>query len=319
MVCNTCYSTWERRNGNGTQGRRTGRCSEGGGKASQGGRGGSPNTASFSGPLGRETRASEGIGIGVLSASPASWDTPVSGTRCGTRSNGSSRYFGAADLLCRIARSKISQKDCNPYGAWLQLTTAAANFVAHPQQAQDNNQGAQGGAWAPPAPPPQAMATQKIVIGDFLVQGDKNEIPGIVLSDVRRWRGNWSRHSPGGREPDADIDPTNEQLAALNWRLVTGGAPYADFALWTPINNRLVHVRKFSTFRQTEVGTWEKVEVKGPGSLMQWRYYWRVFRTAAIMLDAISSGTLEAYERWVEKLAGEFVDQDGAIWGVLYK
>ena len=226
------------------------------------------------------------------------------------------------DLIYRIARRKMGQEDTDPYGAWLQMHTAAANY--DPQyggrvQQQANNQWAQGGAWAPPAPPPQAVAAQKLIVGDFLVQGDKNEIPGIVLSDVRRWRGNWALHSPGGREPDADIDPSNEQLTALNWRLVTGGTLYADFALWTPINNRLVHVRKFSTFRQTEVGTWEKIEVKGPGSFMQWRYCWRVFRTAAIMLDAISSGTLDAYERWVEKLANEFVDQDGAIWGFLYK
>ena len=68
------------------------------------------------------------------------------------------------DLIYGIARRKMGQEDTDPYGAWLQMHTAAANY--DPQyggrvQQQANNQWAQGGAWAPPAPPPQAVAAQK--------------------------------------------------------------------------------------------------------------------------------------------------------------
>ena len=37
------------------------------------------------------------------------------------------------------------------------------------------------------------------------------------------------------------------------------------------------------------------------------------------MLGAVRPGTLDEYERLVERLASEFVDQDGSIWGFLYK
>ena len=99
------------------------------------------------------------------------------------------------------------------------------------------------------------------------------------------------------KPPGMEINPSNEQLTALNWRIVTGGTCYAAFALWTPINVRLVYIRKFATFRQTEIGTYKKAEVKGPGSFIPWRCCWRVFKTAAIMLGAVRPGTLDEYER----------------------
>ena len=107
---------------------------------------------------------------------------------------------------------------------------------------------------------PQGRASDftKLAVADYLVQGDKNEVPPADPSLVNQWRQRW--YAIYDRDSDDDINPTDEQLTVLHWRLKTGGTLYADFALWTPVNDPLVHRRKFNTFRQTEVGTWEKIE-----------------------------------------------------------
>ena len=72
-------------------------------------------------------------------------------------------------------------------------------------------------------------------------------------------------------------------------------------------------------YRPTEQGTWQKVEVRGPGSSMQWQACFEVFKTAAIMLDVADAGTFEQYEAKIERLAKEFlVGTDRSMaWGLL--
>ena len=107
--------------------------------------------------------------------------------------------------------------DCNPYFGWYnahQIFTTATPQRSSSGQEVTTETGS-GGGWKPPQPP-QPAVINKIQIGECLVQGDKNDTPGVVLSDIRRWRATWLTYTMNDKPPGMEIKPSNEQLTALN-------------------------------------------------------------------------------------------------------
>ena len=106
-----------------------------------------------------------------------------------------------------------------------------------------------------------------------------------------------------GGAPQEDEDCTVEQLSALNKRVATLDLlPYVDLAVWQPYGRRALKATKFRAWIPDGAGAYIAKELPGPSNYSQWLSAWRVFQTAAIMLDILPLATLQLYERHVERL-----------------
>ena len=86
-------------------------------------------------------------------------------------------------------------------------------------------------------------------------------------------------------QPDEEETPTNEQLSALNARVVVQlGSPFADFAVFTPYARKTTRAHRFTAFLPQPDGSWLAKEIPGPTKFQAWPYRWRVFRVACLML-----------------------------------
>jgi hypothetical protein len=89
-----------------------------------------------------------------------------------------------------------------------------------------------------------------------------------------------------GDEPNADIEPTSDQLAALAQLLASDTVPYADFAIWGPHGRRLLAKLMYVAFVHAPDGSWQRRELPGPPDFDHWWASWRVLRTAFLLLGA---------------------------------
>jgi len=117
-----------------------------------------------------------------------------------------------------------------------------------------------------------------------------------------------------GSLPDPAEEPTAAQLAALAKRtLVHDGAPYTDFSVWTPFARRTIKNQKFRTVFPLGDGSYLTKELPGPNNFQMWLGCWRVFKSAALMLNIATLAALTNYERFVERL----VTQWPLCWGLI--
>ena len=117
-----------------------------------------------------------------------------------------------------------------------------------------------------------------------------------------------------GSLPDPAEEPTASQLAALAKRtLVHDSAPYTDFSIWTPFHRRTVKNQKFRTVFPLGDGSYLTKELPGPNNFQMWLGCWRVFKSAALMLNIATLAALTNYERFVERL----VTQWPLCWGLI--
>ena len=117
-----------------------------------------------------------------------------------------------------------------------------------------------------------------------------------------------------GDKLEEEEDVTDQQLAALNKRVnLQGMAPYVDFSVWLPFGRKALKSQKFRTYFPLGDGSYLMKDLPGPQSFQQWLVSWRVFKTGAIMLGALSLASLQLYERAIEKL----VMQWPRVWGLI--
>ena len=169
--------------------------------------------------------------------------------------------------------------------------------------------------WADPSPWPETTSTstsptttalapglseRKLKMTQILDQGDD----GDFIVEHEGMKAKWFQQylQTTGGWPQEEEEPSLEQLSALHKRMVVqGNAPFADFAIFVPYGQRALRASKFRTFVASPNGYVTK-ELPGPASYVQWRSCFRIFRTAMLMLDAMSMATLHNYEAMIEKL-----------------
>ena len=102
---------------------------------------------------------------------------------------------------------------------------------------------------------------------------------------------------------EEEEDCTVEQLSALNKRVNTLDLPpFVDLGVWQPYGRRALRATKFRAWFPDGAGGYMARELPGPANWSQWLAAWRVFQTAAIMLDILPLATLQLYERHIERL-----------------
>ena len=164
------------------------------------------------------------------------------------------------------------------------------------------------------APAPQTRKRGRVIkISDFLDQGDSTEIEVASPAQVKIWQENWRKFALG--PPLSEENPIPDQLSVLNARVnLHDGSPAVDFAIWTPYARKTGRASKFTAFLPQPDGTWISREVPGPSNLSGWKYCWRVFRCAAIMLDMIPETALMEYQRTMERLVADWPE----CWHLVY-
>ena len=109
-----------------------------------------------------------------------------------------------------------------------------------------------------------------------------------------------------GEEPERAEEASADQLAALEHRLLGGGAPCPDFAVWRPFGHRLVRRLRLTVHHREADGSYKPHEVAGPPSFEEWLAAWRVFATAMRALQAASAAKLAMYESRIRRFHDSF-------------
>ena len=117
-----------------------------------------------------------------------------------------------------------------------------------------------------------------------------------------------------GALPDPAEEPTPSQLAALQKRTITNdAAPYVDFSVWLPFERRTGKAQKYRTVFPLGDGSYLTKELPGPATYQAWLSFWRVFKSAALMIGICSLASLQTYERFVERLTIQWP----TAWGLI--
>ena len=156
----------------------------------------------------------------------------------------------------------------------------------------------------PLAPTPMTTTAspteRKLKMTQILDQGDDGDFVVEHEGMKAKWFQQYLQTTGGW--PQEEEEPSLEQLSALHKRMnVQDIAPFADFAIFVPYGQRALRASKFRTFVASPNGFVTK-ELPGPASFHQWRACFRVFRTAMLMLDAMTMSTLHNYEAMIERL-----------------
>ena len=81
-----------------------------------------------------------------------------------------------------------------------------------------------------------------------------------------------------------------------------------------PMNANSVGPIKCRVFTPLGDGSFLQRDLAGPASYQSWLAAWRVFRTAALMLNVASLASLELYQRFIERLVTQWPQN----WGLIY-
>ena len=149
-------------------------------------------------------------------------------------------------------------------------------------------------------------------MASLLDQADDSELHPATRDQIQAWQQCYLQVM--GAPPQEEEDVTDQQLAALNKRInLQGMAPYVDFSVWLPFGRKAMKSQKFRTYFPLGDGSYLMKDLPGPQNFQQWLVSWRVFKTGAIMLGAVSLASLQLYERAIEKL----VLQWPRVWGLI--
>ncbi|CAE7832753.1 RE2 [Symbiodinium sp. CCMP2592] len=163
--------------------------------------------------------------------------------------------------------------------------------------------------WVTPPAPAATMAApaaaplkeRGIKMSSVIDQSDDSEFVPESLAKADSWYQRYLRIMGGA--PQEEEDCTVEQLSALNKRVHTLDLPpYVDLGVWQPYGRRALRASKFRAWFPDGAGGYMARELPGPASWSQWLAAWRVFQTAAIMLDILPLASLQLYVRHIEKL-----------------
>ena len=114
-----------------------------------------------------------------------------------------------------------------------------------------------------------SSGAKKVKMAHILDQGDESEFTLADAGHITVWFHNFVAIRHG--QPDEEETPTNEQLSALNVRVVIQlGSPYADFAVFTPYARKTTRAHRFTAYLPQPDGSWLAKEIPGPANFQAW-------------------------------------------------
>jgi hypothetical protein len=94
------------------------------------------------------------------------------------------------------------------------------------------------------------------------------------------------------------------------------GPPYVDFALWGPHGNRIVKKVRMQGTRIRPDGSLGAIEIAGPGCFSDWLQCYGIFRTGAIMMEAILPVYLDQYSDLIKRYSERY---SASVWPLIYQ
>ena len=177
-------------------------------------------------------------------------------------------------LVWRLACRIVHTRGGGNYADWQDVDPWVKRAVATPAAA---------------AAQPPALKERGIKMSSIIDQSDDSEFVPESLAKADGWYQRYLKIMGG--PPQEEEDCTVEQLSALNKRVHTLDLPpYVDLGVWQPYGRRALRASKFRAWFPDGAGGYIAKELPGPSSWSQWLAAWRVFQTAAIMLD-ITAGS----------------------------
>jgi hypothetical protein len=130
----------------------------------------------------------------------------------------------------------------------------------------------------------------------------------MLFSDYRKARGEY---------PAPDIEPTEEQLSAVNQLINTKCVPYVDFAIFGPFGRRLLKKLTLTchVFHAPD-GSWKRQELPGPPDFDSWWKSWLVLKCTFLLLQAIRPERLEQYGEHLRSLLNTYGTE---CWFLIYQ
>lgn len=120
-----------------------------------------------------------------------------------------------------------------------------------------------------------------------------------------------------GEFPFQEVEPSEDQLSALQQMLSSGLCPYVDFSMFGPDNNKFQENMKYLASRYDSANqTWSKVELPGPRTLTDWSNVWGVFECCLLLLQAVSPEVLAQYRRLISKYHSLYGQ---SCWFIIYQ
>lgn len=112
-----------------------------------------------------------------------------------------------------------------------------------------------------------------------------------------------------GDYPNADCDPSADQVSALRQVLAAGAVPFSCFTVFGPHGQRMLRRQTFTGYQlNVATGEWSKKELPGPSSYHAWYQCWRVYRTAMLLLEACDAERLDSYAETIRGFVTQFGD-----------
>ena len=118
-----------------------------------------------------------------------------------------------------------------------------------------------------------------------------------------------------GAKPDRAVEPTQDQLSAVQQLLDSDHTPYVDFAIFGPYGKRMLERLTYYAFVSQPDGSWIRRELDGPNSFSVWWSSWRVLRTLLILLDVADPEHLDNYAEHIRKMDLRYGRE---CWFILY-
>ena len=173
---------------------------------------------------------------------------------------------------------------------------------------------------ASPAPPAITESSQaqpgvrSVKLKDIVDGARSDEITAMSPDalDARRARYIRLMHEP----PSEEIEPTAEQLSALDHVIKGKCTPYVDFSKWTQFNDRFLRLQQFCGLIFNNEGIMTKRELLGPPNIDVWVTCFMVFATAMIMLGQLLPPIIFRYRDHIIKLVKIFGHE---CWAIIYQ
>ena len=132
----------------------------------------------------------------------------------------------------------------------------------------------------------------KLKMSQIIDQGVDFEVEMLPNTTLQKMRSQYVISE--GDNPLEKEEVTDAQLSCLFHKLQSGQPPFVDMGVWGPHGDRIARAMRFVS-QQWRDGQWKAVELPGASSLDSWEKSWRIFRTAALMLQMATAASLDRY------------------------
>ena len=218
----------------------------------------------------------------------ADYDVAVAGVRVARVPDGEAlpllpMVLGHLSMLRRICRLRLG----------LTANEEAPNMQPAPPAGAVGLQVAVANAPIPPLPTGDSKIKLSVIL-DPTLDVDLLRMPSIRIRQLFA-----AYKLSRGAEPAEEIEPTHEQISAVQQVSGNDQPPYADFSIFGPYGKRLAGKITYLAWSFQPDGTWIRRELPGPPSIDQWWASFRVLRTVFLLLYTCPPEVIDNYGEMV--------------------